>query len=83
MHTVDEIRALFEINGISVASWARTNGFAAPLVYRVLRGETKCLRGETHHIAIALGLKARASEDQKEKIRRLKATSLPEKEKQK
>lgn len=83
MHTVEEIRALFQADGTSVASWARSNGFAPPLVYRVLRGETQCLRGQTHQIAVALGLKARASADQKEKLRQLKAADLHGKEHQK
>ncbi|MGC5791371.1 DNA-binding protein [Herbaspirillum huttiense] len=50
-------RALFEISGTSVAEWARVRGFSAGLVYQVLEGKRKCMRGQSHQIAIALGLK--------------------------
>lgn len=48
---------LFEQTGISVAEWARVRGFSTGLVYQVLEGNRKCLRGQSHRIAIALGLK--------------------------
>lgn len=51
------LREICEVNGISVAEWARSRGFAPALVYRVLHGETKARRGQTHEIAVALGLK--------------------------
>jgi gp16 family phage-associated protein len=60
-----EVRNLFEANGISVAGWSRDHGFRSALVYRVLRGEAKCRRGETHKIAIALGIKPKTSEEQR------------------
>lgn len=60
-----EVRNLFEANGISVAEWSRDHGFPSALVYRVLRGEAKCRRGETHKIAIALGIKPKASNEQR------------------
>lgn len=43
--------------GVSVAEWARQHGFNRYLVYMVLRGERKCLRGESFRIAEALGMK--------------------------
>jgi len=46
----------FRRNGITVAQWAKANGFEKSLVYAVLRGR-KCLRGQSHDIAVALGLK--------------------------
>lgn len=55
--SLTQIRQLFEVNGESVAQWARTRGFSPALVYRVLRGETVAKRGQTHLIAVALGLK--------------------------
>lgn len=57
-----EIRQLFFAEGWSVAGWAREHGFPANLVYRVLRGETQCVRGTTHAIGIALGIKSPSSE---------------------
>lgn len=50
-------KRLFEISGTSVAEWARVQGFSAGLVYQVLEGQRKCMRGQSHQIAVALGLK--------------------------
>ncbi|WP_428715055.1 DNA-binding protein [Uliginosibacterium sediminicola] len=50
-------RRAFEESGIPVAEWARAQGFSANLVYQVLEGKRKCLRGQSHRIAVALGLK--------------------------
>lgn len=52
-----ELRQAFEIHGKSIAEWSREHGFSAQLVYRVLRGGTPALRGQTHKISVALGLK--------------------------
>lgn len=64
-----EVRSLFETDGISVAEWSREHGFPSALVYRVLRGEAKCRRGESHKIAIALGIKTPASEEQRQLLK--------------
>lgn len=64
MLSLSQVRELFQADGISVASWSRSHGFPVALVYRVLRGEAKCQRGQTHRIALALGIKAPASPDQ-------------------
>lgn len=53
-----EIKNIFEEAGISVSEWARIRGFSSGLVYQVLNGERKCQRGQSHKIAIALGLKS-------------------------
>lgn len=58
MLTIDQLRHDIDANGINVADWCRAHGFKAALVYRVLRGESPCRRGETYRIAVALGLKA-------------------------
>lgn len=50
-------KRLFEISGASVAEWARLRGFSTGLVYQVLEGRRKCMRGQSHQIAVALGLK--------------------------
>ena len=57
MRTPDQVRQLFQQRGESIADWARGRDFSPPLVYRVLRGDASCLRGQTHQIAVALGLK--------------------------
>ncbi len=43
--------------GETVAEWSRKNGFAERDVYAVLSGRSKATRGQTHLVAIALGLK--------------------------
>lgn len=43
--------------GISVAQWAAANKFCGALVWRVLAGRSKCMRGQSHKIAVALGMK--------------------------
>jgi len=65
MKTAGEIRTLFEVNGKSVAEWARSNGFSPALVYRVLRGESPAKRGQTHQIAVRLGLRKTPSPEEK------------------
>lgn len=64
-------KSLFEDSGISVAEWARVRGFSSGLVYQVLEGNRKCLRGQSHRIAIALGLKQGAAMDLDELSKRL------------
>jgi len=56
LRTPKQVRDEFSRRGLSIASWARENGFPPPLVYRVLSG-VKPQRGLTHDIAVALGLK--------------------------
>ncbi len=73
MLTLSDIRSIFESNGISVAQWSREHGFQSALVYRVLKGDAKCRRGETHKIAIALGIKAPASPEQQKLFENLKS----------
>ncbi len=47
----------FRDAGVTISDWARNNGFKPKLVHAVLRGELKCLRGESHRIAKELGMK--------------------------
>lgn len=44
-------------NGMSVAEWSRLNAVPSHLVYRVLNGNSKSLRGVSHKIAVLLGIK--------------------------
>lgn len=50
----------FDREGLSVAEWARRNGFAdcPNLVYAILSGRTVGRRGRSHEIAVKLRLKA-------------------------
>lgn len=68
LNEANKTKALFEAHGMSVAAWAREHGFSVGLVYRVLRGEAKCLRGTSHEIAVALKLKPAVNDDQREKL---------------
>jgi gp16 family phage-associated protein len=43
--------------GISQAAWGRANGFTRQQVADVLTGRRLCLRGASHAVAVALGLK--------------------------
>lgn len=52
-----DVRREFEMRGLSIAQWARENDFSPSLVYRVLKGEGAPLRGQSHVIAVRLGLK--------------------------
>lgn len=53
-----EVRKDFESRGVSISAWARLHGYSAQLVYGVLAGRKRCLRGQSHEIAVRLGLKA-------------------------
>lgn len=50
-------RAALQSEGIS--DWARRHGFRPKSVHDVLSGTRPCIRGKSHHIAVALGLKER------------------------
>jgi gp16 family phage-associated protein len=50
----------FFLKGMSIADWARLHQFRQDLVYAVLSGRSKCTRGESHRIAVRLGLKPEA-----------------------
>lgn len=57
LRTPTEIRAEFKHKGISIAQWATANGYSTNLVFEVLAGRKKAVRGQSHKIAVALGLK--------------------------
>ncbi len=48
-------RAKLQAEGVS--AWARRHGFREKSVHDVLSGTRPCTRGQSHQIAIALGLK--------------------------
>src|SRR5574337_2100334 len=55
--TPEQARAEFERRGVSIAAWARDHGVSRSLVYEILAGRKKCHRGDSHRIAVLLGLK--------------------------
>lgn len=57
LRTADDVRAELKRKGVSVSSWAVANGFSTTLVFEVLAGRKKCIRGQAHNIAVKLGLK--------------------------
>lgn len=57
----------FRIAGVTVADWAVANGFSPALVYAVLSGRRKCLRGKSYEIAMVLRAKIQEVEQSEEK----------------
>jgi gp16 family phage-associated protein len=47
----------FTRKGLSQASWARKHGFCSALVSQILAGKRRALRGQSHNIAVLLGIK--------------------------
>jgi gp16 family phage-associated protein len=50
-------REKFSRTGLSISDWAQQHGFNRSLVYEVLAGRKKCHRGDSHRIAVMLGIK--------------------------
>lgn len=50
-------KQFFRRRGLSIAKWAEQNGFNRALVYAVLSGRRSAIRGQSHEIAVSLGLK--------------------------
>ena len=55
--TAEQVKNRFEQDGLAISEWARANGFNPVLVRMVIAGRRKCLRGQSHKIAVALGMK--------------------------
>lgn len=55
--SLKEAREAFHRAGKSVKTWAQENGVSVALTYEVLAGKRKCLRGQSHKIAVKLGIK--------------------------
>ncbi len=58
IRTQEDVRREFAIRGIAISQWAREMGYSPGLVHQVLAGRLKCVRGQAHEVAVALGLKA-------------------------
>ncbi|MGI4949462.1 MAG: DNA-binding protein [Janthinobacterium lividum] len=54
------MRDQFVASGTNVSEWARERHLSLKLVHQILRGERSCRRGESHRIAVALGIKVSA-----------------------
>jgi len=57
VRTPDQVRAEFQRKGVSISAWALANNFSPNLVFEVLAGRKKAIRGDCHRIAVKLGLK--------------------------
>lgn len=57
LRTAAEARAELQAVGVSITQWALANRFSPNLVFEVLAGRKKCVRGQAREIAIKLGLK--------------------------
>ncbi|WP_409520024.1 DNA-binding protein [Pulveribacter sp.] len=64
LRTESEAKAAFMATGTTVADWARQRGFSEALTRMVLAGKRKCLRGQSHQIAVALRLKPSTCDQQ-------------------
>lgn len=59
VRTPEQAQRWFADRGLVVSEWALERRFNPSLVYAVLHGRRKALRGRSFEIAVALGLKAR------------------------
>lgn len=57
MNTIEQVKAEFVRTGQTREQWALKHGFTAGLVRAVLSGQTKNIRGDSHKIAVLLGMK--------------------------
>ena len=57
LKTAAEARAWLSEQGLSVAEWCRQNGFSRTLVLSILAADKPCHRGQSHQIAVMLGMK--------------------------
>ncbi len=55
--TREQVIVEFRRKGITVRQWAREHEVSDRIVYGVLRGEKKGNYGESHRVAVLLGLK--------------------------
>lgn len=53
---LQRVREKFLMDGQSIQEWARENNFPPHLVYAVVSGRSKAQRGQSHRVAVQLGL---------------------------
>lgn len=61
VRTPEEVVASFRESGVTIKDWAERNGFKPSAVYTVLNDSRPAVRGDSHRIAVALGLKRRVA----------------------
>lgn len=61
--SIRQVREEFSASGISIAEWCRNNNVSPDLVYRILKNNRIPIRGESHKIAIKLGIKEQKNMD--------------------
>jgi gp16 family phage-associated protein len=62
LKTRQQVREEFNRKGWSYTGWAKRHNYSAALVREILKDsdsnpQRKCLRGESHNIAVQLGIK--------------------------
>ncbi|MDR1351466.1 MAG: DNA-binding protein [Zoogloeaceae bacterium] len=55
--TPSEVRGKFNSRGETIRSWALRHHIDVGCAYRLLNGRSVGIRGKTHEVAVALGLK--------------------------
>lgn len=55
--TAEEVRSDLKAHGVTVPQWAKRHGFPVRAVRAVLYGHNKGLFGQSHKIAVSLGMK--------------------------
>ena len=63
LQTRKQVRDEFASRGLAYSDWARQRGYSAALGLMIVNDDDsaphrKCLRGESHNIAVELGLKS-------------------------
>lgn len=58
--TGEQVKEKFLAAGITFTEWARANGYSPQKVYFVVNGQLKGRYGDSHKIAVALGMKLSA-----------------------
>lgn len=66
MRSPEEAMRWFQDRGVTISEWALKRQFNPGLVYQVLGGQRKALRGKSFQIAVALRMKARPVDDEVE-----------------
>ena len=56
MKKPESIKTDLRLKGMTIAEWARTNGFKETNVYAVISGRSRGFYGESYKIAVRLGL---------------------------
>jgi len=64
LRTRSEARAWLARHGVTISSWARSNGFRPSVVASLLAGRTRGQWGEAHQAAVRLGLRPAPTADE-------------------